>query len=169
MPPTNLAELLQDAAKQEQARHAKEIADAQEKLVTFSYDKAATYTSVIIFGGYAGFFAIWQLTKEYFSKQQALWAALLILVSLFSFIAFEVTKMIIVTRQVQVKARLLRDPSNLKTPQHIVKALQELEAIQRGRLGQFLIFWAISVFLSVAGAASGAVILGYAFISGLAK
>ncbi|WP_157071790.1 hypothetical protein [Steroidobacter denitrificans] len=42
------------------------------------------YTAVIIFGGYAGFFAIWQMTKEYLSKDQALWSALLIMLSLLS-------------------------------------------------------------------------------------
>ena len=169
MPPSNLAELLQEAAKQEHARVAREIAEAQQKLLTMSYDKAASYTTVIIFGGYAGFFAIWQLTKDYLTKPQALWSALLILVSLLAFVLFEVSKMIIVTRRVYSKAKALRNPILRTSPQLLLNALNELEVAQHGGLGLFLVFWAISVAISVGGALGGAGILSYAFISGLAK
>ncbi|AMN47949.1 hypothetical protein ACG33_12740 [Steroidobacter denitrificans] len=68
----------------EQNRVAREIADTQERITASAYDYATVYTAVIIFGGYAGFFAIWQMTKEYLSKDQALWSALLIMLSLLS-------------------------------------------------------------------------------------
>ena len=169
MLPSNLAELIQAAAKEEQARVAREIAEAQQKLLTMSYDKAASYTTVIIFGGYAGFFAIWQLTKDYLSKPQALWSALLILISLLAFVLFEVSKMIIVTRRVYSKAKALRDPSLRTNPHLLLKSLNELESAQHSGLGLFLVFWAISVAISVSGALGGATILSFAFISGLAK
>lgn len=169
MPPTNLAEVIQHIAKQEQERMASQIAEAQQKLITVSYDKAASYTTVIIFGGYAGFFAIWQLSKEYLSKEQALWSALLIMISLLSFVLFEVIKMIMVTRSVFSKVAVLRDPQVRHDPQKLLTALNALDEAAHGGLGRFLYFWAATVFVALAGALGGASVLGYAFIAGLAR
>jgi len=169
MQPTNLAEVVQHIAKQEQEKLAAQITEAQHKLLTMSYDKAAAYTTVIVFGGYAGFFAIWQLSKDYLSKGQALWAALLILISLLAFVLFEVLKMVLVTKSVFARASVLRDPGVRSDPQRLLKALNELEESHHAGVGGFLIAWATTVFIAVAGALAGAGVLGYAFISGLAK
>ena len=167
--PQNLAEVIAHIAKQEQAKLAAQIGEAQEKLLTTSFDKAATYTTVIIFGGYAGFFALWQLSKDYLSKEQALWSALLILISLLSFVLFEVAKMILVTKSVFRKLAPLKDPAIKNNPQLLLQALQEIEQAQtKGMLG-FIVAWSVTVFLSLAGAVGGAGVLGYAFVSGLAK
>ena len=169
MLPTNLPEVLQYLAKQQQEKLASQIAEAQERLLTVSYDKAATYTTVIIFGGYAGFFAIWQLSKEYLSKGQALWSALLIMISLLAFVLFEVGKMIFVTKAVLKKASILKDPATRSDPQRLLAALQQLESSQHLGLGGVLIAWAVSVVVSLLGALGGAGILGFAFITGLAR
>lgn len=89
MQPTNLAEVIQYIAKQQQEQMVAKIGDAQERVMTVAYDKAATYTTIVIFGGYAGFFGIWQLTRDYLTKEQALWSAILILLSLLAFVLFE--------------------------------------------------------------------------------
>ena len=119
--PQNLAEVIAHIAKQEQAKLAAQIGEAQEKLLTTSFDKAATYTTVIIFGGYAGFFALWQLSKDYLSKEQALWSALLILISLLSFVLFEVAKMILVTKSVFGKLAPLKNPAIKNNPQLLLQ------------------------------------------------
>lgn len=169
MPPTNLAELLEAAAKQEQERLANQIAEAHQKLITISYDKAATYTTVIIFGGYAGFFAIWQITKDYLTKQQTLWSALLILVSLLLFVLFEVLKMVLVTKAFLSKAKILQKPEVRTNPQRLLQALNELETVQQTILKGFIAIWAITVSICVGSAIGGAGILAYAFIRGLSK
>jgi len=33
-----------------------------------SYEKAMAYTNLIVVAGYAGFFALWQITKDYLSR-----------------------------------------------------------------------------------------------------
>lgn len=167
--PQNLSEVIAYIAKQEQERVAAQIAEAQQKLVTTSYDKAATYTTVIIFGGYAGFFALWQLSKDYLSKDQALWSALFILVSLLSFVLFEVVKMILVTRSVFKQLKPLKDPLVRNDPQKLLRALQQGEEAQSRGMLNFVVAWSIAVFLSLAGAIAGACVIGYAFITGLAK
>src|SRR5881409_3943173 len=108
MQPTNLAEVIQYIAEQQKERLASNIVEAQQKVITASYDRAASYTTVIIFGGYAGVFAIWQLSKEYLTKGQVLWSAVFLLVSLLSFVLFEVIKMVLVTRQVLSRAAVLQ-------------------------------------------------------------
>ena len=170
MQPTNLAEVIQHIAKEQQAKVANQIAEAQLKVITVAYDKAASYTTVIIFGGYAGFFAIWQLSKEYLSKGQALWAALLIMISLLSFVLFEVIKMVVVTKSIFRKVAVLNSPPEVRNdPGRLLAALNELEQMQSAGLGRFHKLWATTVVVALSGALGGAGVLGYAFIAGLAK
>jgi hypothetical protein len=169
MPPSNLSELLQAAAMQEQERIASQIAEANEKLLSLAYDKAATYTTIIIFGGYAGLFGIWQLTKEYLSKDQALWSALLIMISLLAFVLFEVFKMIFTTRAFMSKAKVLNQPLVRNNPQRLIAALQDLENVQKAQLGNFMVVWAVAVTVCLAGALVATGILAFAFICGLAR
>ncbi len=167
--PSNLAEVIQHIAKQQQEKLASDIAEAQQKLITVSYDKAASYTTVIIFGGFAGFFALWQLSKTYLTKEQTLWSALLILVAMFSFVLFEVLKMVLVTRTILAKAATLCTPEVQADPQRLLAALRALDQAQHARTRRFMVVWAITVAVSLVGALGGAGILGYAFIVGLAR
>jgi uncharacterized Tic20 family protein len=68
MPVASAPESPQHAAIVEQNRVAREIAETQERITASAYDYATVYTAVIIFGGYAGFFAIWQLTKSIYPR-----------------------------------------------------------------------------------------------------
>ena len=169
MQPTNLPEVIQYIAKQQQEKLATEIAEAQQKVITVSYDRAASYTTIVIFGGYAGVFGIWQLSKEYLGKDQVLWSALLLLISLLSFVLFEVIKMVLVTRQVLSRAAVLQQPHVKSNPQLLLQALTALNEAQHLTLRGFMVAWATIVVVAVGGALGGAGILGYAFIAGLAK
>lgn len=167
--PTNLAELIQYTAEQEQQRRAEKLAQAQLKLLTTSYDRAAAYTTVIVFSGYAGFFALWQLTKDDITRDQALWSALLLLVSLTAFVCFEVGKMIYVSVQVFRKARALESADNRQSLEKLIAVLDGMEQTYASNLKGFFAFWAVAVTVAVGGAISGAAVLVYAFITGLAK
>jgi len=169
MQPTNLSEVVELLARQQREKQAAEMAEAQNKLITLSYDKAAAYTTVIVFGGYAGFFAIWQLSKEHLSKGQALWAALLVLLSLLAFVLFEVIKMIVVTRSIFKRAAVLRLPEVQGNPERLLAELNALNDVQNVGLRAFMVFWVITLIVAVGGALIGAAILGFAFISGLAR
>jgi hypothetical protein len=148
-------------------RVAREIANVQERITASAYDYATVYTAVIIFGGYAGFFAIWQLTKEYLSKDQALSSALLIMASLLSFILFEVYKMVLITARVLAQKKILEDPQVQANPHKLLAALQAMERAQKPSSRAFIVVWAIIVAIALAGALCGTGILAYAFISGL--
>jgi len=49
-----------------------------EKLLSTGYDKAATFTQILIGAGYAGFFAIWNWVNPYLSRWQTLTIAALL-------------------------------------------------------------------------------------------
>lgn len=167
MPQAIPQESLQAVTKQDRQRIADQIAEAQQNLISISYDKAATYTAVIIFGGYAGFFAIWQLSKEYLSKQQTLGSALLILVSMLSFVLFEVYKMIFVTRSILTHAKTIENPSVRDDPQKLLAALQAMGKAHAPSSRLFISVWAVTVAVALIGALGGTGILAYAFIRGL--
>ena len=169
MQPTNLQEALQYIAKQQQEQLATKIADSQEKMLTVAYDKAASYTTVVIFGGYAGFFGLWQLVKEHLSTQQVLWSALLVLVSLVAFVLFEVVKLVFVSVSVFRQAAPLRDPRIRGNPQHLLEAVEKIQQAQSRVLWPLIVYWAVTVFIALAGALGGAGVLGYAFVCGLLK
>ena len=169
MLPSNLSEVVEHIAKEQRAKVAAEIAEAQSKLIATSYDKAASYTTVIIFGGYAGFFAIWQLSKQYLSKGQTLWSALLILISLLAFVLFEVFKMVLVTRAFVGQAKVLALPEVRGNPDRLLQELKALEQLQRNHQRGLMVVWAVVVAICVGCALVGTSILGYAFVSGLAR
>lgn len=169
MQPRNLTEVIQYIAQQQRENLAKEIAEAQRKIITITFDRAATYTVVVIFGGYAGYFAIWQLSKDYLSRAEALWAALLILVSLLFFVLFEVFKMVSITRTTIARAALLQRPDVRQDPDRLLQELKALDESQHSGSRLYMAVWAFSAAVSVLGALAGAIILGRAFISGLAQ
>lgn len=169
MDPHKLQQLVQQAGEREQERQATEIADAQLKVVTATFDKAAAYSNLMLLGGYAGFFGLWQLTKDYLSKSQALWSALLVLSSLAAFVIFEVVKMVVTHKGVMAQAAVLRSEAGRKNPQVLIENLNRLSAVQDRSSKRFMVFWAITVGFTVLTGFLGAGVLAYAFVVGLAK
>lgn len=83
-------------------RHQQEIEHDQKKrldaLISVSsplFDKAATYTNVVVMAGYLGFFTVWSNMSDFLSDKEMLISALGITVSLIFFVFWEVFKMII--------------------------------------------------------------------------
>lgn len=80
------------------------------ELQTAAFGLSQTYTTIVIFGGYAAFFAIWGFTKDHLSKEQAYWAALLIGVSVLTFVLFEIFKMVVASFEFwKVRSLLVRE------------------------------------------------------------
>jgi hypothetical protein len=167
VPDSELPDALQAAAQREEERVAAEILDAQIKIVTATYSQAAAYTNLVLLGGYAGFFGLWQLTKEYLARTQILCSALLILVSLLFFVLFEVAKMILVTKSTLRKAKVLESVDATSTPATTLAALREVESSLELSVGPFMRFWGVSVFVSLVTALLAAGILAYAFVAEL--
>lgn len=167
MKSNNTNDVMQAALKHENDRMASEILDTQIKIVTAAYNQSVAYTNLILLAGYAGFFGIWQLTKEHLTQGQTLWSALLILVSLLFFVLFEIVKMILITKLTIRKAKLLKSSEVTSSPSSTLKALKEVESSFERSAGPFMVYWVVSIAISLTTALVAAAILVYAFISGL--
>src|SRR5699024_3698437 len=87
----------------------------QKEVITTSYQQGKQYTNIIVLGGYAGIFAIWNLTKEHLLHWHVFTVGLCILASIFMYVAIEVYGGWL--RATQVKSQ--------------IKELQEAEALHK--------------------------------------
>lgn len=164
-----LIELEQKRQQQEQERIASAHADAQIKVLSAAFDKSIAYVNFIILGGYAGFFGLWQLTKDSISKQQSLFAALFALISLVLFISFELYKMVVSYRSMIKQSKVFHSNECRSNPQLLLDEINKLQSVQERSTPKFMFIWAITFFTAVLFAFTGAGILGYAFVCGLLK
>ena len=67
-------------------RTLKELLDRQTQI----FDKALNYTRVVLGVGYGGFFVLWSGTRHYLPVRSVIRSAMLIGISLFLYIAYEV-------------------------------------------------------------------------------
>jgi len=135
--------------------------EKQKDLLAETYNRAMAYTNFIMVGGYAGFFALWGLTKEYLSKGQVYWSALFILISIGSFVVFEVFKMIVNGIHFQAVQKAVSDPDRF---QEVMRNHNKESSRLTIRMGKI---WISVLIVSIWSGLSGGGVLAYAFISGL--
>ncbi len=73
-----------------------------------AFDRATAYTNLIMLGGYAGGFAIWNFTRDHLTAKASIWVAILLLLSLTAFILFETYKMVLNAKHTAKVANMLR-------------------------------------------------------------
>lgn len=83
------------------------LIDPQIKLQASLFDKAKTYSNVVLAVGYAGYFGVWSYTKPFLSRRQSIWTAILLLASLTTYVLFEVLVMFVTSRSMRYKANEL--------------------------------------------------------------
>ncbi len=136
----------------------KSTIDKQKEFLENAYNRAMAYTNLIMIGGYAGFFALWGLTKEYLSKGQVFWSALLILISIVFFMSFEIYKMIHNGIVFQSLQKVIKDPEQFHTQIEIHNKKTTELAVRLGRIWIPVLIVAIGTGLGAYG------VLGYAFV-----
>jgi hypothetical protein len=142
-----------------ETQNLREVVDLQFSI----YEKASTYTKLIISLGYGGFFAVWSGTKQHLSPKALVGSALFETVSLVLFIVFEiwqamVTSYLSIEFANSVKNRPTADVSGaLET--HYRKVLK--------LMGPLFSAWKIVFPVSALTGLAGAGILIYAFIVSL--
>jgi len=90
--------------------------EAQIRIISGVYEKANAYTNLITVAGYAGFFALWQLTKENLTRTQSLVSALLMVVSITIFVIFEIYKAHYTSRLLRQYSEAVQRPENKTSP-----------------------------------------------------
>jgi hypothetical protein len=147
---------------EESARKAKE---AITEIVTHSFEKSMAYANLIIIAGYAGGFTLWNFTRAALSPRGTATIALLFGVSLASFIAFEVYKMIYATRfALQQRVLIIQ---NLSPRQFLDELARLNQKGQRSLLGRLMPLWVVALSLAVASAIGASVLLFYSFFATL--
>jgi hypothetical protein len=133
--------------------------NASKEMITHLYKQSSAYTQLIMVGGYAAYFAIWHSVKDYLTPVSALWAALAMLVSIASFVLFEVYKMI------YTSAHMVKLGQNIENnSQDIVEQWKKLD---QEFTQKFYRVWRICLYPSVAFALVALGFLFWGFIWGL--
>ena len=71
-------------------KELQEFIAKQKDIVISSYEQAKSYSNIIMMGGYAGLFAVWSFTKNDIEQWQSITVGLLSILSIFSFVLFEI-------------------------------------------------------------------------------
>jgi len=141
--------------------------DNNIKILNAESEKAKNYTNLIIFGGYAGFFGLWQITKDYLVPKQAVGAALAMLISIFIFVFFEIFKTHQTGRRIGKLHEIISRPENKKSSQVFDSAINQYrtETIEEGLF--FHKIWMWTFYPTVGFGLLGVGILAIAFLSKL--
>ncbi|EOX4461723.1 hypothetical protein ACJ5M5_001571 [Vibrio alginolyticus] len=109
---------------QQQARiMTNENIAATKEVVAHVYGKANSYSNVIIAAGYVGFFTLWSSLKSDLPQWAILSSGALILISLMTFIGFELYKMTSVSVQMHRVSKRLQKPDT--------SSLSEIQRIEQ--------------------------------------
>lgn len=132
--------------------------EEQKKLVVTSYEQAKSYSNIIMMGGYAGLFAIWNFTKVHLEKWQSISVGLLALISIFIFVLFEIYGAWVRTTQTFSLLSQLKEVENLGAfPKDYGKQeFKRSEALAK--------IWPFFFFSALATALLAAFILGWSFV-----
>ena len=89
-----LSKLIASVIRQQQLLGQISTLQHQKEILAHIYEKALSYTNLVMLGGYAGIFGTWQLMKNNLSSNQESLVACLIISSIMLFAGFELFKMI---------------------------------------------------------------------------
>lgn len=124
------------------------------------YESARHYTNAVVGTGYAAFFATWGFTREYLSPEVELLSILLVLLSLASFVGWEVW------RNVR-NGQILREIGKIMVdspPERLPGLLQRFGQRVNKEDVESLEWWWISVWGAIIPAALALVLLGGSFL-----
>jgi len=140
-----------------------ELLDAQKELLSSSYNQLMAYTNLIIGAGYAGFFATWAFTRKLLPDQLVLWSALLISISLISFVGFEVYKTFYMSRDSLELGEAVSNPTQFE------ELILQHNRKHQDRMIKFGIIWTRTFAISVVSGFAAGGLLMTSFIIGLIK
>jgi hypothetical protein len=143
------------------------VINHQIRITEKTYDRAVAYTNLVIVAGYAGFFGLWQITKDYLCPREVVWAALFMSTSIFIFVIFEVAKTYYVSRRIKKIASVIFDTEAKKNIQTLKAAYDKFEIEESKENIIWYRFWIWTFTLTLIFGVLGFLVLGSAFISRL--
>lgn len=118
------------------------------------FSRAAAYTNIIILAGYAGIFTIWNFTQRILPDLIVAIVGVLLLLSLFAFISFEIFKMISNAKFVFSLGSIVKPNMS---PKQISAAIADfekrcnLDAIRVAQIWPWALMFAVATGYSAAG------------------
>ncbi len=154
------------AAKQQLEKQMEKEIEMRTQIISAAYDRAATYTNLIIFAGYAGTFTLWSFTKDFLPEKAAILIALMMGVSLFIFCGWEVYKMIQTSLSLRKQTNIMLQGL---PPEKFGQAIQN-EKIQTSKDAVKLYrYWFFVLALTIPLGFGGALLMFYNFVANLLK
>jgi membrane-anchored glycerophosphoryl diester phosphodiesterase (GDPDase) len=148
----------------EMAERAQREAHEARKAETISilsalYDRAASYTNLILAAGYAGFFTVWTTMKDTLSQTESLIAALSVTFSLLVFVFWEVGVMLCAAKDLGAIQQALDAPQ-----EKFEKLIQQAKISQERRSVSVRRLWFVILLATIVPGLIGAGVLIYSFI-----
>lgn len=147
----------------------KALADQQEKIKkalieinTKTFEKAQAYTNVIILAGYAGSFTVWTYTRASLPEKANITIALLLGMSLLTFVFWEIFAMCVRARELMRTRPLLAGDM---PPEKFFEALKTMQESEQKMQLWLLPIWLVILFITVATAFSAIGLLFYNYIA----
>lgn len=135
--------------------------EKQKELITTSYTQAHHYTTVIIFGGYAALFALWNFTKEVLQGWQVFFIGLFITISMTLYVSIEIYGAWRRGTEAQKQMNSLNEAKELgRYPDNYGQA-------EITRANHFMSIWRFFFITTVFFAVLAALLLIYSFINGI--
>lgn len=129
--------------------------EAQERLVTSTFDKAKTYSQVVLSVGYVGLFASWSFTKAFLTNTEVFLSATLATLSLLVFVLFEVITMFFTSWNLLALQQAVQDREHFKQILDAHELKSKKLNISYRRI--WVICWGFSV---ITGVASAGILMG---------
>lgn len=127
-----------------------DLVEAQKDLLKESITAAISYTTIIMVVGYAALFAFWSFGEDRFTPATLFWSGILLAISVFVFVGFELAGMIIRARINLAIAEAVRNPAEFEMKMRTWREAQ----------GSFVIRFQ-RVWIWTVGAAAGAAVLAF--------
>jgi hypothetical protein len=140
----------------------KELADFQ----TTTFDKATTYSKLILGLGYAGFFTAWSGSKQHLSPKALVGSALCVTVSLVLFLIFEMINAAVMSHLAVEFAQM---PMGSEAEAEAEASFRKYRSKEKKFLKPVMRIWPAMFYSSAITGLSGAGILIYAFVAGLVR
>lgn len=144
-----------------------EVEEVQTRHNAALFDKAMAYANGITVVGYAGFFGLWQLTKEHLSRETVLSSALAMGISILIFVTFEITKMVVIQVALLRAHHALAKPGISADPKAFLEHTRAVQRFADAALTKLMRFWAAAFGVSVLSGLVAVGILLTAFVRGL--
>lgn len=135
------------------------IVENQIKAISATYDKGSAYTSLVIGAGYASFFGIWSVSKDYVSEPCATYALLLLILSAITFVFFEVYKNILTTFNLVRKSKAAVKARKMRTFKEQYTEIMKAESAKDLANILFIPIWATTATIAILTAVGGVGIL----------